>query len=129
MRLLLDTHVWLWQLQDPDRIAASTRRALADPANTPLLSVVSAWEIAIKSASGRLPLPRPAAAFVPEQILLSGVETLDVVLSHVLVAGDLPAHHGDPFDRLLIAQATVEDLVLVTADRAVSRYDVRLMGA
>lgn len=129
MRLLLDTRVWLWQLQDPDRIRAETRFVLADPAHTLLLSVVSAWEIAIKHASGRLLLPRPAASFVPEQILLSGVESLDIGLSHVLAAGSLPQHHGDPFDRMLIAQAQVEDLVLVTADRAMSEYDVRLISA
>jgi len=126
MRLLLDTHVWLWMLTAPERLGAA-RQPLDDPDNELLLSAASSWEIAIKYHSGRLPLPTPPAQYVPESIRSSGVTPLPVHHAHALAVTALPAHHRDPFDRLLIAQAQLEGATLVTADPVMGAYDVELL--
>lgn len=125
MRMLLDTHVLLWAVTDPDRLSASVRTALVASRNTLYLSVVSAWEIEIKRATGKLRTP---AAFDDELARLR-LEELPVRLAHTRALRELPDHHKDPFDRLLVAQARCESLVLVTADPLVQRYPVRTMPA
>ncbi len=129
MRLLLDTQCWLWMQVSPEKFNDSTRALLVDPANDLLLSAASSWEIAIKYAVGRLPLPAPPAAYVPDRLRSGGVTPLAVSHAHALAVAELPDHHRDPFDRLLVAQARLDGLTLLTADRALGRYDVELVWA
>ena len=129
MRLLLDTQSWLWMISRPERLSSSTRSMLGSQEHELLLSAVSSWEIAIKYSRGRLPLPRPASEYVPACMERTGVRGLAVEHAHALAVWSLPRHHGDPFDRLLIAQAIVERLTIVTADTQFSRYDVDVVEA
>jgi PIN domain nuclease of toxin-antitoxin system len=121
-RLLLDTHVFLWWRSDNRRLVASARRAIAE-ADIVFVSAASAWEAAIKIALGRLRIPDSVEAGV----LASGFEKLAIGFSHAEAAARLPTHHADPFDRMLVAQAQIEGLSLVTHDRRLSRYDVELV--
>jgi PIN domain nuclease of toxin-antitoxin system len=113
----------------PERFSEPARSALDDPDNVLLLSPVSAWEIATKYALGRLTLPVPPAEYVPSRMKSSGVDALPLQHSHALQAAGLPWHHRDPFDRLLIAQAQVEDLPILSADRQLAAYDVQVHWA
>jgi PIN domain nuclease of toxin-antitoxin system len=128
-RLLLDTQVWLWMLAAPERLSAKARALLVAPENELVLSAASAWEIAIKHALGKLQLPEPPAEYVSRLIAQSGVSSLPVHHHHALCAGGLPAIHRDPFDRMLVAQAQLESLPILTADRIFRRYDVRTLAA
>ncbi|MEM7582273.1 MAG: type II toxin-antitoxin system VapC family toxin [Acidobacteriota bacterium] len=123
MRLLLDTHCWLWMQVAPERISASARDQLEDPANTLFLSSASSWEIAIKWALGKLPLPQAPEDYVPRCLERQGVLGLPIQHRHALHTAKLPPHHNDPFDRLLIAQSQVDQLTLVTADRKLMAYE------
>jgi PIN domain nuclease of toxin-antitoxin system len=125
LRLLLDTHVLVWAVSRPERLNGSVRTALEATENTVFVSAASAWEIAIKRALGRLDFPMEDFDRVLEE---AGLEHLPVQAVHGIVAGGLPRHHGDPFDRMLVAQARVEDLTLVSEDAAFNVYDVRLFG-
>ena len=125
MRFLLDTHVWLWTLVSPQRIPADTGELLAEPKNNLLLSAASSWEIAIKYRLGRLPLPEPPARFISPRLVRDGIEPLSVQHHHAQAVADLPEHHEEPFDRMLIAQAQIERLILVTADPNLAAYDVK----
>ena len=129
MRFLVDTHCWLWLQASPERLAPEMLSQLADPDNELLLSAASSWEIAIKFALGKLPLPEPPAVYVPRRMAASGSRGLAVEHAHTLRVADLPTHHRDPFDRLLIAQAQIEKLTIVTVDRQFERYDVDLRFA
>lgn len=129
MRVLLDTHVWLWMLAAPERLAPGSRRLVASADTELLLSAASAWEIAIKYAIGKLPLPSDPAALVPEWMDRTAVTPLAVLHRHALRVATLPPHHRDPFDRLLVAQAQLEGLPILTADRNFARYDVEVMTA
>jgi PIN domain nuclease of toxin-antitoxin system len=126
---LLDTHVWLWLQTTPERIRDEVVDLLADRANTVLLSSASSWEIAIKYRLGKLPLPEPPAEYVPERMRLSGVTALPVEHAHALRVADLPDHHGDPFDRLIIAQAQSLNVPIVTADGQFGAYEVETVHA
>ena len=126
MRFLLDTHVWLWTLVSAQRIQADTRELLTDPKNRLILSAASSWEIAIKWRLGKLPLPEPPAQFIPPRLVRDGIQPLAVQHHHAQAVAELPEHHKDPFDRLLIVQARIERLVLVTADPMLTHYDVEL---
>lgn len=123
MRALLDTHVWLWMLTEPSRLGRSAEM-VEDPAADLYLSAASSWEIAIKHSIGRLPLPEPPATYVPARIQSTKVIPLPIEHTHALEVAGLPPHHNDPFDRLLVAQATVEGLPIVTADSNIARYNV-----
>ena len=127
MRLLLDTHCWLWLHTDRARFNSDLLATLAEPASQRFLSAASVWEIAIKHATGKLPLPEPPGVYVPGRMRLSGVRELAITQAHALAAATLPPHHRDPFDRVLVAQAQLEGLTLVTADARLTRYDVRLI--
>ncbi len=129
MRLLLDTQCWLWMQVNPDRFDERMTELLVDPANSLALSAASSWEIAIKYALGKLPLPAPPTRYVPDRLRNAGVDPLPVSHAHALAVAELPDHHRDPFDRLLVAQARMEGLTLVTADRMLGRYDVEIMLA
>ena len=128
MRLLLDTHVWLWTLVSPSRLSAEALAELGDPDNELYLSAASTWEIAIKYGLGKLPLPEPPRQFVPPRLDRDGVIALPVEHAHTLAVAELPPHHDDPFDRLLIAQAQLERMTLVSADPFVARYEVDLLA-
>jgi PIN domain nuclease of toxin-antitoxin system len=126
---LLDTHVWLWMLSDPDRIRPDLAAELRANQTRLLLSAASSWEIAIKWAVGRLSLPEPPATYVPSRMQRTNVEPLAVTHSHALQVATLPRHHRDPFDRLLIAQAQLEGVPIMTVDRALDDYDVETIRA
>ena len=112
MKLLLDTHVVLWWLDDPALLSTSARTAIADPQNTVLVSAAVAWEIAIKRALGKLTAPPD----FDTAIQVSGFQALPVTIAHALAAGGLPPHHRDPFDRMLIAQSQHEGCTMVSRD-------------
>ncbi|MXX68187.1 MAG: type II toxin-antitoxin system VapC family toxin [Gemmatimonadales bacterium] len=120
MRLLLDTHVFLWWVSDWDRIAEPTREAISDPGNEVFVSAVSGWEIGTKKAKGRLTAPDNLADVVEKKRFAH----LPLTFKHAERAATLPPHHRDPFDRMLIAQAQAERLVLVTRDARIPLYDV-----
>ncbi|MGQ0680475.1 MAG: type II toxin-antitoxin system VapC family toxin [Actinomycetota bacterium] len=126
MRLLLDTHVWLWLQTTPERLGPQLALA-QDPGNELLLSVVSGWEIAIKWELGRLPLPEDPRHYVADRIATSATAILPVTMSHALAVAELPGHHRDPFDRLLISQAIIENLTVLTADAAWAPYGIDLI--
>lgn len=129
MKRLVDTHVWLWMQSEPGRLQSSTLARIADSTNVVLLSSVSAWEIAIKYALGRLPLPMVPAEYVRTRMAASGTTALPIEHRHALHVAGVPDHHRGPFDRLLVAQAQLEGATLVTADRILERHDVALMWA
>jgi PIN domain nuclease of toxin-antitoxin system len=126
VKLLLDTHVFLWLLTEPERLGEHLR-TVEDPANGMLLSAASSWEIAIKVRLGRLELPDDPTRYVPDRMRAIGAEPLAVEHAHALEVAALPPLHRDPFDRLLVAQARHLGLTILTADAAVARYDVRTM--
>jgi PIN domain nuclease of toxin-antitoxin system len=129
MKLLLDTHVFLWMHGDPDRLSARARELLVD-ANAELhLSVVVAWELGIKLARERLTLPEALNDYVMSRAQRARMSLLSIDLVHVLEAVALPPHHADPFDRMLVAQARAENLTLMTADPWIARYDVEIVRA
>jgi PIN domain nuclease of toxin-antitoxin system len=128
-RFLLDTHCWLWWNGEPARLSLKARQVIEDAGNEVLFSVVSAWEISIKFALGRLRLPGEPVRYIPERLESNRMTVLPVHLPHALEISRLPKYHADPFDRLLIAQTRAENLVLITADRKLGRYDVSLLPA
>ena len=128
-RYLLDTHVWLWSIITPHKLGREGLGLLESTGNELFLSAASSWEIAIKWAVGRLSLPEPPATYVPSRMQRTNVEPLAVTHSHALQVAALPRHHRDPFDRLLIAQAQLEGVPLVTVDRALADYDVETIRA
>jgi PIN domain nuclease of toxin-antitoxin system len=121
MKLLLDTHVLLWAAGEPARLSASARRLINDADNEPLFSVASLWEIAIKRGLGRKDF-QVDARLLRRGLLDNGYSELPIMSDHVVAVEDLPAIHKDPFDRLLVAQATVEGITLLTLDLVVARY-------
>ncbi len=125
MRLLVDTHVFIWMTAEPARVREGARRALAAPASTVFVSAASIWEIAIKRALGRLEFPLEELEGI---LARTGFDPLPISAAHGILAGSLPRHHADPFDRMLVAQTRLENLVLVSEDRAFPPYDVRLFG-
>ena len=129
MKLLLDTHVLLWAASEPEQLAPQARDALEDGTNDVLVSIVSAWEIAIKQSLGKLDLPKPAEQWLPEVLRRTGFELAEVGLAAALRVRALPWHHRDPFDRLLVAQAAEDGYTVVTRDSALDAYGVPLLKA
>lgn len=127
-RVLLDTHVFLWTLQDPNRVPLRWLRLFDAPRTELFLSAASAWEIAIKYQLGKLSLPVPPADYVRTRCAELGVEPLSVTVEHAGTVATLPMHHKDPFDRMLIAQAATEDLTVASLDPVFSRYHVRCLS-
>jgi PIN domain nuclease of toxin-antitoxin system len=123
--LLLDTHVFIWAVSEPSRLESGMRAALVSADNQILVSAVTPWEIAIKRAAGRLEFPLDLFDSTIERM---GCDILPILPAHGIAAGALPRHHGDPFDRMLIAQALTEALTLVTQDHAFLRYNVPVLG-
>jgi PIN domain nuclease of toxin-antitoxin system len=124
VRALLDTHTFLWWVLDFPKLSTESRRILADGDNELLFSSASAYELALKARSGKLTLPDSPETYVPDRLVSNGFTRLPIELAHALRAGSLPWIHRDPFDRLLIAQAQIEGLPILTADPAIGRYDV-----
>jgi PIN domain nuclease of toxin-antitoxin system len=124
VRLLLDTHALLWWLAD-EGLTTEAREAIADPANLVAVSAANAWEISIKKALGKLAAPDD----LEHQVRTGGFTPLPVSIAHGLAAGQLPRHHEDPFDRMLIAQAFAEGLTIVTRDKRFAEYGVALLPA
>ena len=125
MLLLIDTHTFLWWLDDDSELGPEARAAIGDGENLVFVSAATGWEISIKRASGKLETPGDIAGWVRD----SGFIELPIELDHAVLSGELPKHHRDPFDRILIAQATLEDQTLVTADADVPKYDVKTLDA
>lgn len=129
MRILLDTQVWLWMLAAPERLSKRSRALIIESSNELVLSAASAWEIAIKHSIGKLPLPEPPIEYVTRLMASTAVSPLPVYHRHALHVSTLPLHHADPFDRLLIAQAQLEALPVLTADSVFRRYDIETLPA
>ena len=125
MNLLLDTHAFLWWLQDNRNLGRESRAAIVDPDNRVFVSAATAWEIAVKRSSGRLEAPGD----VGEWIETSGFDALPIEVAHAVASAELPKHHADPFDRLLIAQAVLEGFVLMARDDEIDKYDVEILDA
>ena len=124
-RLLLDTHVLLWSLTEPRRLSQHAREVVEDPRSEVLVSSISGWEIAVKQALGKLQAPDNLEVSIKQQ----GFTPLSLTFRHAEQARALPPYHGDPFDRMLVAQAQAEGLTVITRDHHISRYDVRTMTA
>lgn len=124
MRLLLDTHVLIWWLEDSPRLGDQARSAIADGANQVFVSAVSACEMSVKAAKGKIRAPTDLA----RQVADNSFEEMPLTIRHGALVRDLPAHHGDPFDRMLVAQAVCEGLTVVTADQQMSSYDVPILA-
>lgn len=125
--LLLDTQVWLWMLSAPARLRPQVRELLTNQDTELYLSAASSWEIAIKYRLGKLHLPEVPSRFVPDRLMRSGTAALAIEHEHVLQVAELPDHHRDPFDRLLVAQSQVLRLPLVSADEQLRAYDVQVV--
>jgi len=127
MRILLDTHTFLWWITDDQRLSSHSIELISDGNNELLFSAASGWEIAIKAGLGRLDIPEPLDRFVSEQLSRNHIGVLPVQLSHALHVFTLPQAHRDPFDRLLVAQAQVEGLSILSSDKRLSDYDVDVL--
>jgi PIN domain nuclease of toxin-antitoxin system len=128
MKILLDTQAFLWLQTEPERFSGRTLSLLTDRANDLFFSAASAWEIAIKYALGKLDLPTSPAHYLPRRMSQSGILGLPVQHAHALRAGALPQHHRDPFDRMLVAQAQIERMPLLSADPLLAAYEVRMLA-
>jgi PIN domain nuclease of toxin-antitoxin system len=124
VNLLLDTHTFLWFIAGDATLSKAARSAIEDEGNNLYLSVASLWEIAIKVSIDKLILSEPFEALIPEQLAENGIELLDISVEHTALIASMPFHHRDPFDRLIAAQAHVEQMTLVSADDAFDAYGV-----
>jgi PIN domain nuclease of toxin-antitoxin system len=127
VKLLLDTCTFLWFNADAPALSPRARAMCLDSENELYLSVISAWEITLKHMAGRLPLPEPAAQYVPSRRKANGINNLELSEETVLQLPKLPPLHGDPFDRMLVCQAIVHGLAILTPDEWITRYPVRVM--
>ncbi|MGO8752570.1 MAG: type II toxin-antitoxin system VapC family toxin [Thermoguttaceae bacterium] len=125
MRLLLDTHTFLWFILDDPRLSATARSPIEDPANDVEVSPASYWEIAIKISLGKYSLPRPYQEFMELQISTNDFRVLHIEPKHTSLVAVMPFHHRDPFDRLLVAQAIAEGIPIISADVRLDAYGVR----
>lgn len=127
MNILLDTHAFLWWILDDPRLSEVARKHIGDGENILFWSAASSWEVAIKYKLGRLPLPEEPAIFLTEELRNNQIESLPIMDRHAFHAGNLPRHHNDPFDRMLISQAMTEDLALLSRDSLFEPYDVHVV--
>ena len=128
MSILLDTHVFIWAAEENRRLSPAARAMLSDPNEIVFLSAVSSLEIAIKWSKGNLELPDRPYEFVTKTLAAAGISQLAITVRDTCAVGDLPHHHHDPFDRLLVAQARINGLRLMTADPILERYDVDVIA-
>lgn len=129
MQLLLDTHAFIWSAASPQTLSSSARNAIQDPANDVYVSSAVVWEIAIKYGLGKITLPLKPESWIPSRIIALGFKSLPIRQEHALAVLALPNHHDDPFDRIMVAQAQIEGLALVTRDSRVQKYSVRTVKA
>ncbi len=127
MKYLLDTHAFIWLDSDPTQLSPQVRSLVQDSTNILLLSLVSIWEMQIKIHLGKLHLNLPLAELVESQRQINSIDILPIALSHVLALDNLPLHHKDPFDRLLIAQANIENAALISRDPVFANYQVQVI--
>ena len=127
MKLLLDTHVFLWWIERNPHLSARASALIADPDSEVFVSIVTVWEIAIKAALEQLEMPVGLGAFLRRQLQSNGFESLPITFEHAVAVRDLPMHHRDPFDRLLVCQSRVESLALVSADSAIAAYGADML--
>jgi PIN domain nuclease of toxin-antitoxin system len=127
MKVLLDTHAFLWAITDDPQLSERARNILESGRNELFVSVVSLWEILVKVQIAKLPLPRPVGRYLQQQLATATMQVLPVTFSHVLQLEQLPLHHRDPFDRFLVAQSIDEDLAILTADPALKSYPAKLI--
>ena len=127
MKYLLDTMIWLWSVGPVDKIGQQGLAILQRGDEDLYLSAASSWEIAIKTQLGKYDLPDVPSRYVPKRLAEQGIHPLSVLQSHALRVHDLPLHHRDPFDRLLIAQAVEEKMTILTADRIFAKYPVEVL--
>jgi PIN domain nuclease of toxin-antitoxin system len=127
VRLLLDTHSFLWFIEGDKRLPQNARQLIADMGNDAWISVASLWEIAIKASLGKLSLLQPFAELIPDQLRRNNIRPLPIELHDLAQVAQLPFHHRDPFDRLIIAQAMIRDLVIIGKDPEFTSYPIRLV--
>jgi PIN domain nuclease of toxin-antitoxin system len=125
MRLLLDTHTFIWFVTDSPRLSTTAKAFIEDEYNEKLLSIASIWEMAIKHSVGKLSFELPFMVFVEQQMLQNSMSLLNIQLSHLNVIANLPLHHRDPFDRLIIAQAMAEQISVVGTDAVFDSYSIQ----
>jgi len=126
MRALLDTHAFLWWISDDARLSDRCRAIISSGVNEILFSAVSAWEIAVKVGIGRLAVPGDLENYTMEQVSRNRFEVLPISISHAVRVSRLPNHHKDPFDRMLVAQAQVEKVTILSGDTQIARYPIRV---
>jgi PIN domain nuclease of toxin-antitoxin system len=129
LKLLLDTQCLLWWFTEPERLKSAAIEQIVSTDNELFFSVASAWEIAIKVGIGKLPLSEPVDTYVASRMRLLGAKYVDIVFPHACRVATLPLFHRDPFDRILVAQAQIEQMTLVTADEVLNQYEVDLLWA
>jgi PIN domain nuclease of toxin-antitoxin system len=127
VRILLDTHTFLWFISGDSKLDETSRELIEDADNERYLSVASIWEITVKSSLGRLDVPLPVSALVRDHVWANAIELLAITPEHLDVLHGLPYHHKDPFDRIMIAQAVHEGMALLARDSAFGDYDVQLV--
>lgn len=125
MKILIDTHVFIWYIQNSDRLPNSVATLINDGSNEILFSIASIWEMAIKQSTGKLNLGVPYIGFIEKQMRFNNMKLLPISLNHIELVTTLPFHHRDPFDRILIAQSITEDIILLSADSVFSLYPVQ----
>jgi PIN domain nuclease of toxin-antitoxin system len=127
MNLLLDTHTFLWWNTEDPQLSTRAREMIADGQNEIYFSAASAWEISIKAAKGKLALPEPPEEYLSSRVAIYHFQPLPVQIDHAARVYELPRHHEDPFDRLLVAQSQIERMPLISADAEIQKYDVEVI--
>ena len=125
MRLLLDTHTFLWWINNDPSLSEPARIAISSKVNECYLSLASCWELAIKTSIGKLQLTKSVDRFIPEELAANDFQLLSIDFRHVAKVETLPFHHRDPFDRLLVAQALIEKMTIISADAVLSEYGIK----
>ncbi|NIO05577.1 MAG: PIN domain-containing protein [Proteobacteria bacterium] len=127
MKALLDTHTFLWWITDSPKLSSRVREIIGDGNNDLFLSAASGWEIAVKVQLGKLKLPDSPERFIPEQLRINNIKSLPIEMSHALQISSLPNRHRDPFDRVLVVQAQLEGLPILTADPLIAQYQLEVI--
>lgn len=127
MKVLLDTHTFLWWITDNPKLSSRVRKIIGDGKNELFLSAASGWEIAIKAQLGRIKIPDKPELFISEQMVANAIQGLPIQISHAVHVYNLPTHHRDPFDRMLVAQSQLEGLPILTDDPQISQYPVKVI--
>jgi len=128
MKLLIDTHIFLWLRNAPEKIPTTIQQAYQDVNNEVFLSIVSVWEMQIKHQLNKLTLDFSLDQLIAQQQLENDLQLLSIEVNHIYALSQLPFHHSDPFDRLIIAQSQCEDMRLISADKVFQKYDINLMS-